>query len=76
MKPLLSREVKRGVKLDEWESAAHQATLDGLNAFRERQQKRMVEARAKADAEAQLLADREENTRRVVTVFNNRRIKG
>jgi hypothetical protein len=50
VKPILSQQVQRGKKLDEWEPAEHQATVDGLNAFAERQRKRIE--RAQADREA------------------------
>jgi hypothetical protein len=44
MNPILSRKVTRGNVLNEWEPAAHQDTMDGLNAFKERQRKRMQDA--------------------------------
>lgn len=47
MKPLLSKKVKRGEKLDEWEPSEHQSTLDGLRAFEQRQKRRLAEAQGK-----------------------------
>ena len=47
MKPLLSKKVKRGVVLHEWEDSQHQATVDGLNAFAMRQQARIQAAQSK-----------------------------
>ncbi len=48
MKPLLSQQVKRGQRLDEWQSAEHQATLDGVNEFWRRQQERMARMQTNA----------------------------
>jgi hypothetical protein len=50
MKPLLTNKVQRGNgtdperTLNEWTSAESQATVDGLNAFAERQRRRIAEA--------------------------------
>ncbi len=48
MKPLMSRKVRRGERLAEWESSEHQATYDGLMEFAARQKARMVAAQAKS----------------------------
>jgi hypothetical protein len=48
VKPLLSRKVRRGAKLTEWESSEHQATLDGLNDFAKRQRERLAAAQPRA----------------------------
>jgi hypothetical protein len=52
MKPLLSQPVQRGVKLCEWEPAEHHGTVDGLNAFAERQRQRREQAEANRKATA------------------------
>ena len=44
MKPLLSRKVSRGEPLEEWISAAEQATLEGLRDFARRQEERKRKA--------------------------------
>ena len=40
MKPILSRQVKRGEPLQEWISASEQNTLEGLRDFTRRQEER------------------------------------
>ncbi len=50
MKPLMSRKVRRGERLAEWESSEHQATYDGLMEFAARQKARMQAAQAKPAA--------------------------
>ena len=44
MKPLLSRKVTRTEPLEEWISAAEQATLEGLRDFAKRQEERRRKA--------------------------------
>jgi hypothetical protein len=56
LKPLLSQQVQRGNGTDDaktlkvWEPAEHQATVDGLMAFQERQRQRRIEAERAAKA--------------------------
>lgn len=56
MKPLLSQPVKRGERLDVWESSEHQATLDGLMDFRARQEERRKRVQADFDEAKQKVA--------------------
>ena len=48
MKPILSVKVQRGVELKEWVSAKDQATLDGLQDFKRRQEERRKLAQGEA----------------------------
>jgi len=55
MNPLMSKQVQRGQRLDEWVSSEHQATLDGLNEFKQRQEERKLRVQAEAKSKVRVL---------------------